>query len=235
MQVEKKERLRRIVLIASIALILVVMGLIGYFVGVPLVKEFRESPETFRAYVDEHGLLGPLLMIGITMMQVVVALLPGEPFELAAGFVFGWVEGSLLCMIGIVVASSLVFLMVALFGRKVVELFFKEDKIRQYAFLQNEKRLNVFVFILFLIPGTPKDLLTYVVPLTPMKLGDFLWITLLARLPSLLSSTVTGSMAHQGSYTGALITYGVTILFSGLAILWYRKSEKKQKGEDLAA
>ncbi len=235
MKLENKERMRKTVLVASIVLILIAFLLLGYFIGIPLVKQFRESPESFRDYVNAHGVLGPFLMIAITMLQVVVAILPGEPFELAAGFVFGWVKGSFLCMIGIAAASTMVFLLVRLFGKKVVELFFHEDKIRQYAFLQNTKRLNVLVFILFLIPGTPKDLLTYVVPLTPMPLADFLWISLLARVPSLLSSTITGGLAQKGSYTAAIITYAITAVISGLMILWYRKSEKKQKSEDQAA
>ena len=225
----RKERTRRIVTIASILFLLALFTLIGIYVGLPLVRQFRESPESFRAYVESHGALGKLLMIGITVLQVLIALLPGEPFELAAGFVFGWLQGGILCMIGCVIASSTVFMLVRTFGKKVVELFFQEDKIRQYAFLQNEKRLNILVFILFLIPGTPKDLLTYVVPLTPMKLSTFLWLTSLARIPSLFSSTVTGSLAQNENYVAAIITYAITFLVSGLLILWYRKTGLSQK------
>ncbi len=224
-----KERTRRTVLILSIVFILIVFTLIGFYVGLPLVNAFRESPETFRSYVESHGFLGKLLMIGITILQVVIALLPGEPFELAAGFVFGWLEGGILCMIGCIIASSLVFLLVSIFGKKVAELFFREDKIKQYAFLQNEKRLNVLVFILFLIPGTPKDMLTYIVPLTPMKLPTFLWLTSLARIPSLFSSTVTGSLAQSENYTAAIITYAITLLISAGLILWYRRTSLSKK------
>lgn len=227
--ITRKERTRRMVTVASILFLLVLFTLIGIYVGLPLVRQFRESPESFRAYVESHGVLGKLLMIGITILQVVIALLPGEPFELAAGFVFGWLQGGILCMIGCVIASSTVFMLVRTFGKKVVELFFQEDKIRQYAFLQNEKRLNILVFILFLIPGTPKDLLTYVVPLTPMKLSTFLWLTSLARIPSLFSSTVTGSLAQNENYVAAIITYAITFLVSGLLILWYRKTSLSQK------
>lgn len=229
MNLSAKERTRRTALILSIVFILIVFTLIGFYVGLPLVNAFRESPETFRSYVESHGFLGKLLMIGITILQVVIALLPGEPFELAAGFVFGWLEGGILCMIGCIIASSLVFLLVSIFGKKVAELFFREDKIKQYAFLQNEKRLNVLVFILFLIPGTPKDMLTYIVPLTPMKLPTFLWLTSLARIPSLFSSTVTGSLAQSENYTAAIITYAITLLISAGLILWYRRTSLSKK------
>ncbi len=229
MTITRKERVRQIVTIASILFLLVVFTLIGIYVGLPLVRQFREAPESFRDYVDSHGPFGKLLMIGITMLQVVIALLPGEPFELAAGFVFGWLEGGILCMIGCVLASSLVFMLVRLFGKKVVELFFQEDKIRQYAFLQNEKRLDILVFILFLIPGTPKDMLTYVVPLTPMRLPTFLWLTSLARIPSLFSSTITGSLAQNENYIAAIITYAITFLISAALIIWYRRTDLAKK------
>lgn len=224
------DRTRKIVLIASIVLILVVFTLIGFLVGVPLVEQFQTDKEGFRDYVQQQGALAPLLMIGVTIMQVVIALLPGEPIELAAGFIFGWFWGAVWCMIGTAIASSVIFTLVRIFGGKVVELFFKEDKIRQYAFLQNEKRLGILVFILFMIPGTPKDMLTYIVPLTPMKLGRFLWISLIAKIPSLISSTITGHLAQEENWTAVIITYGITLIVTCALILWYRRSEKQMTG-----
>ncbi len=225
-------KLRKTLSILLIVLIVIGFFLIAYFVGRPLLREFRESPETFRDYVKAHGPLGPLIMIGIMVMQVIVAFIPGEPFELGAGFVFGWLSGSALCLLGAAAASALVFLAVRKWGVKIVELFFSRDKIKSYSFLQNEKKLDLLVFILFLIPGTPKDLLTYVVGLTPMKLSAFLLITTLARLPSVVSSTVTGSLAQKGSYTAALVTYGVTLIITVICVLWYRRISKQEKLEN---
>ena len=112
---------------------------------------------------------------------------------------------------------------------KLVEVFFSADKINSFSFLKNPKKTKAIAFILMLIPGTPKDLLTYVVPLTPMKLSTFLWLTSLARIPSLFSSTVTGSLAQNENYVAAIITYAITFLVSGLLILWYRKTGLSQK------
>ena len=102
---ESIRRRKRVSIICIIA-ILIVFTLIGYFVGKPLVLQFKDSPETFRDYVAAHGFLGQLMMIGIVMLQVVVALIPGEPFELGAGFVFGWFEGTILCLVGMALASA---------------------------------------------------------------------------------------------------------------------------------
>ncbi len=224
-------KLRKTLSILLILTIVIVFSLIAYFVGRPLVREFRESPETFRDYVKSHGPLGPLIMIGIMMMQVIVAFIPGEPFELGAGFVFGWASGSALCLAGSACASALVFLAVRKWGVKIVELFFPRDKIKSYSFLQNEKKLDLLVFILFLIPGTPKDLLTYVVGLTPMKLTTFLLLTTLARLPPLAPSPVTGGLAQRGGYAAPRVTYGVTLVITVVCVLWYRRISREEKKE----
>ena len=132
-------RLRKTLSILLIAAIVIVFSLIAYFVGRPLVREFRESPETFRDYVKSHGALGPLIMIGIMAMQVIVAFIPGEPFELGAGFVFGWFSGSVLCLAGAALASALVFLAVRKWGVKIAELFFSRDKIKSYSFCRTKR------------------------------------------------------------------------------------------------
>lgn len=226
-------RRRKCVSILSLAAILIIFALIAYYVGRPLLLQFRDSPETFREYVEEHGLLGQLTMIGIVMLQVVVAFIPGELFELGAGFVFGWLEGTLLCLIGMALASALVYAVVRKFGVKIVSLFFSSDKINRFSFLRSHKKQNLLTFILFLIPGTPKDLLTYLIGLTPMPLHTFLWISTLARIPSVVSSAVTGSLMQSDRTLAAVITYGITLLISAICILWYRRIFKAENAETM--
>ena len=223
--IKRRKTLSIILLIA----IVILFSAIYFFVGRPLVYEFLESPETFRDYVHSHGPLGPVMMLGIMILQVIVAVIPGEPFELGAGFVFGWFPGAVWCLLGAAIASAVVYLAVRKWGVSLVELFFSREKILNFSFLQNEKKLDLLVFLLFLIPGTPKDLLTYLVGLTPMKLHTFLLLTTLARIPSVVSSTVTGSLAQKENYTAAIITYGVTMIISLICILYYRKISKNEK------
>lgn len=223
-------RTRRIVSIVSIAVLLVVYGLIAFYIGIPLVKQFSHSPETFRDFVSSHGLIGPITMIGIIVLQM-LTLIPGEPFELGAGFVFGWLGGLVLCLIGSAIAATVIFLMVKKWGIKIAEAFFPREKLLRFSFLRNEKKLNLLVFILFLVPGTPKSMITYLIGLTPMKLSTFLLITTVARIPSVLSSTIPGSLAQSGNLMAAIITYAVTAVISGICILWYKKVSKDSKQE----
>ena len=103
--------------------------------------------------------------------------------------------------------------------------------------MRNHKKLNLLMFILFLIPGTPKDLINYVAGLTPMKPLTFVGITTLARIPSVISSTISGHLAQEQEWIAAAITYGITALISIVCVLWYRHvslEEKQQKNESPA-
>lgn len=230
------ERHKKALYAAAIAIFILFTLAVSWFVGRPLIR-FVRQPEQFRAWVQGHGLLGQLAFLGMTVLQIVIAIIPGEPLELGAGYAFGFWRGTLLCEIGILLGGLLVFLFVRRFGVKAVEVFFPREKIESLRFLHNEKRLALWVFILFFIPGTPKDIMTYIVPLTPMKLSTFLLLSTVARLPSVVTSTIGGNALGTGKLTFALIVFSATALISALGILIYRRickrSEARQK-EDQA-
>lgn len=181
------------------------------------------SQEGFRDYLRSFGPWGWLVLLGLQCLQVFVALIPGELLETAAGFAYGPVWGTLLCYVGVAAASAMVFLLVKRFGVKLVEVFFPREKITQLRFLNTERKRDGLVFLLFFIPGTPKDLLTYFIALTDMPLGKFLILTLIARIPSVLSSTVGGHLLGAEKYWGAVILYGVTGILSLTGIVIYNR------------
>ena len=206
----------------AIIVALIFIGAVGYLVGKPMV-EFVREPERFRAWVDSSGFVSRVIFVGMVVFQLIIALIPGEPLEMGAGYAFGAVEGTILCIIGCVIGSALVFLFVRRFGVKLVEVFFPREKIRSMRFLQDSRRLNLLTFIVFFIPGTPKDLLSYFIGLTDMKLGTWLLITAVARIPSIVTSTVTGDALGLKDYQFALIAFGVTLALSLAGILVYRR------------
>ena len=183
----------------AIVVALLFIAAVGYLVGKPMV-EFVREPERFRAWVDSSGFVSRVIFVGMVVFQLVIALIPGEPLEMGAGYAFGAVEGTILCIAGCVVGSALVFLFVRRFGVKLVEVFFPREKIRSLRFLQDSRRLDLLTFIVFFIPGTPKDLLSYFIGLTDMKLGTWLLITAVARIPSIVTSTVTGDALGLKDY-----------------------------------
>ena len=164
-----------------------------------------------------------------------LAVLPGEPLEIAAGYAFGCWEGTLLCLVGISSASLLIFLFVRRFGMRAVRVFFSEEQIASVHFLHDRRRLTLLTLILFLIPGTPKDVLTYVVGLTPMRLPTWVLITTVARIPSVITSTIGGDALSMGHYGFAAAVFGVTLALCGLGILVYRRingAGRKGSGSD---
>ena len=187
------------------------------------------EPEKFRAWVDSFGVWGRLIFVGMVFLQVLVALIPGEPLELAAGYVFGIVEGMLLAMLGILLGSLTVFLLVKRLGPKFVEVFFPERELKRLAFLKNPRKAKVLAFILMTIPGTPKDLLSYFAGLTPLNVWQWLAIVAISRIPSLLTSTVSGGLAGTEKYLLSAVVFVITICLSGIGVLYYRKICREQE------
>ena len=208
--------------IVSVAAFIVASALLFVFAGKPIL-EWVKDPVAFRAWVKAHGLWGDIAFVGMMILQVIVAVIPGEPLEIAAGYAFGIWEGTLLCVIGTTLGGILVFCFVRTLGMRVVELFFPREKIESLRFLRDEKKVDLIAFILFLIPGTPKDLLTYAVGLTKMRLTTWLLITSLARIPSIVTSTVGGNALGSQRYAFAGIVFAVTLVISGIGVLVYRR------------
>ena len=165
------EKHKKTVYVIAIVLFLLLMGAIGWFVGVPMVRMARE-PEQFRLWVDSFGILSRLIFLGIVVFQVLVAFVPGETIELAAGYIFGFWEGSLLTMAGFLIGSWMIFSLVKRFGVRLVEVFFSKAQIEEVSFLKNPQKTKALAFILMTIPGTPKDFLSYFAGLTQMMLKE---------------------------------------------------------------
>lgn len=227
MNEKKKKRL----LTAAIILTVLVMAAVTWFVGRPMVR-FAQQPEVFRAWVDSHGIWGQALFVGMMLFQVLVALIPGEPLEIAAGYAFGTLEGTLLCLLATTLGGTLVFLLVRKWGGKVLELYFSKERIESLRFMQNTPRVRAAAFFLMALPGTPKDLLCYFMGLTKIRLPEWLLLSTVARLPSILTSTVGGSALGGQKYTLAIIVFALTLVVSlaggGLYTLYTRRHSRKK-------
>ena len=219
---------RKLLYMAAILIFIVFSAAVGWYIGIPMVR-FAEEPELFRAWVDRSGIWGRLLFIGMVFLQVIVALIPGEPLELAAGYAFGALEGTVLSMAGILLGSAVVFGLVRRLGPKLVEVFFPERELKRLTFLKDPRKAKVLTFILMTIPGTPKDLLSYFVGLTPLSMKQWLSIVVVARIPSLVTSTISGGAAGEENYVLAAALLLLTCLLSGAGILYYRNICKEQE------
>lgn len=227
----KNEKRRRIIAIFSLCIVIILFCLASFFVY-NAFKNHCSSTEEFKEYIDSFGIYGWLVAVGVQALQVIIALIPGEVIELGMGYVFGFWEGTALCLLGCIIGSTIVFLLVKKFGIKLLRLIFDIDKINELKFLKNEKRVNYFIFLIFFIPGTPKDLVTYFVGLTKTRLTTFLVISTIARIPSVITSTVVGNLVGGDKYIIAIIIYAVVGILSLVGIKLYNKFSKAENEKE---
>lgn len=226
MKCTKTNKRKKLIGIISLLTVVIFSIVIFIFLGKPLI-ELVSKPQVFRNWVEDFGFLGQIIFILMIVLQVVIAIIPGEPFEIAAGYAFGSIEGTLLCLIGVVIGSIIIFLLVRKFGIMLVEIFFSKEKINSLKFLKNNPKMNMLFFILMLIPGTPKDLFSYFAGLTDIKLSTWIIITAIARIPSIITSSVGGSMLGEQKFTLAIIAFAITILLSIIGLIIYNKIQAK--------
>ncbi len=218
---EKLTRQQILMIVCMSVLVCVVFCICWWFVN-PMIRLAKE-PGSFRIYMQSKGSKGVFLFLLATFLQVIAAFIPGGPLEIAAGYTFGVLKGTLLCDIGMSAGSLAVFLLVRRFGMKLVGFFFPRDQIDSMKFLRTSGKSRFILFMLFLIPGTPKDFLTYFVGLTDMPLILWFLITFIGRFPSILLSSMSGGALESRNYAAAVIILILLCAACGAGALWYRR------------
>ncbi len=222
-------------IVGSILLALFLGGMIYLTVAMwPWIMSLmqEEGRDALKARVSQMGFGGWLLLLGIQILQIIVAILPGEPVEVIAGYLFGTWGGLFTCLLGILIGTVLVFLLVKVFKEKFITLFVSREKLESFRFLKNEARLESVTFILFLIPGTPKDVLTYAVGLTRINPVRFFIIATLARIPSVVTSTWAGASIMNENWALTIAIFAATGAI-GLLGIWLNKrfTHRVQEGQ----
>ena len=220
------QKQRRIVGAAVLVLLALAAAWAFWRVGKPILRLVAD-PAEFREWVQARGFAGMLAYAGMVIVQVLVALIPGEPLEIAAGYAFGALEGTLVCLAAATLGSLLVFVLVRRFGVKLVEVFFSREKLKSLRFLHHSRRRDYLFAIIFMLPGTPKDLLCYFAGLTDIKFGTWLLICSVGRIPSVVTSTIGGDALGTESYLFAVIVFALTLAISAAGVLIYRQIQRR--------
>lgn len=217
--VEKK---KRIIAIAILAILAIAWVIVYDRIGKPMTELLKDT-DRLRKWVAEKGWGSRLIYMAAVCLQVLVAVIPGEPLEMAAGFAFGPVEGALICLGAIALGSMIVFGLVRKFGVKLVEVFFSREKIDSLKFLQNPQKVFLVTAALMILPGTPKDLLTYCAGLTKISWATWLLLSTVGRIPSVITSTWGGHAIAEGRYWMAAAIFVVTSLLCGAGLYVFAK------------
>lgn len=218
------KKYRYLILALSIAVI------IGLTIALwhPLVA-FVEDPDSLAVWIENAGIWGPLVFMLLNTAQVLLAIIPGGPFEVAAGALFGPWLGTLMCDVAMTTGGMLTFFFVRKFGLKFIELFIDRKEIESVKFLHSNPKYTTLLFLFFLLPGTPKDLMCYVVGLTDIKWTTWLLINFVGRFPAILLSALGGSALGEQKYEIFIVAIAIIIVLYFVGSFLYKKLNHSQE------
>ncbi|MFA6780602.1 MAG: VTT domain-containing protein [Bacilli bacterium] len=222
-------------IIKVIAFIVVFGTLLGFFIA--YFNFFYSlldvsNRQALRDDMNELGILGYGLAFLIQFTQVVISILPGEVVELFLGMAYGPFLGLAIALIGVVAGTTVAYYLAKWVGIPFVKLFIKRNYFEKYAFLQDEKKVALGVFVVYLVVGLPVDTATYFAPTLKIKFWKFLLLSTLARIPKIISSTIVGHYLVEDNLWISLSVFFGTAIISVIAVLIFhfvnkRKQQKK--------
>lgn len=187
------------------------------------IMNFVEDPDSLSVWVEEAGIWGPIVFMLLNMIQVLLAIIPGGPFEVASGTLFGTLWGTILCDVAMTTGGMITFFLARKFGMKFIELFTTREKVESVKFLHANPKKESLLFLFFLLPGTPKDLMCYVVGITDIKWWKWLLINLVGRFPAILLSAMGGDALGEQKYTIFIIMFVIIIALCFIGSYIYKK------------
>lgn len=223
----RRKALRRRVLIGLVAAAAITALLCWEYL--PGLLAWLADARAVRAFVSDHAFVSRLAMLGINIVQVLLAFLPGEPVELASGYAFGFWEGTALCLVASGLATSAIYWATRRWGWKLVGLFFDRSLFDRFSWLKSAKRLELIMLIVFLIPGTPKDFLTYFAGLTNMRFLPVVLIATFGRIPSIVTSTIAASAVGSGNWPLVACTLAASAFLLAVGGLMYRRLRSRTR------
>ena len=212
------KKYRYLILVLSI----LIMAGLTFAIWNPLIN-FIENPDSLAIWVKDAGIWGPIIFMALNTVQVLLAIIPGGPFEVAAGALFGPWKGTLMCDAAMTAGGMITFFFVRKFGMKFIELFVDRKEIESVKFLHSNERYTTLLFLFFLLPGTPKDLMCYLAGLTDIKWTTWMLINFVGRFPAILLSALGGSALGEQKYGIFIAAFAVIIVLYLIGSFVYKK------------
>jgi uncharacterized membrane protein YdjX (TVP38/TMEM64 family) len=229
----RQTKIRRIAAIAAFPLLIAAL-FVPVIIWHDIIWKFFTSDVGLREWIKQRGAAAPIVFITIQAVQVIVFVIPGEVPQIAGGYLFGVWYGSLLSVAGIAVGSTVAFFLGRALGTPFVEALFRRDQVERVRTLLLSERARIVFFLLFLIPGIPKDILCYVAGVTPLGFPYFIAVSTLGRLPGIVVSAIIGNAAASNRWvlTAIVSAAAVAIFAAGFFLRsriqgWVEKMAKR--------
>jgi len=205
--------------LTALIAIVIVLPVYVYFEFPDFFNQFT-TMEGVNQFLDEYQAASMLVYLGLQVLQIVVSVIPGQFIQFAGGYAFGFWLGYLLSLVGIALGSSVAFGLARVLGRDGIHLLFGKERISRFVRQLNSKRAFAILFVLFAVPGLPKDLVTYAAGVSHFGFKPFIILSLVARSPALMGTLIMGKMLNSESYIELIILIVFTAI---LCIFLYIK------------
>ena len=186
------------------------------------VQYMFSSKENLRQYIESFGAAAPVAFIAVQALQVVFAPIPGELTGAVGGFIFGVWPNVIYSTIGLSIGSVIAFLAARIIGLPLVKLVVSAKQMERFDFLTHRKGILV-ALAFFTIPGFPKDILSYILGLSPMSFITFLLVSSLGRIPGTIMLSYSGAAVYDENWT-LLIALAI-ICALAISIFYFRRDQ----------
>lgn len=230
----EKQKVKVFKLTMTILAIAIIVGIIIYMFPVMRELSTKEGQLAFKEKVSSSGILGLLMLFALQVAQIFLIIIPGEPIEILAGMCYGPIWGTVFIMVSAGIISTIIFSLVRKYGKRFVYNFCDKEKVAKIEnskLFKNPNKIEMIMFILFLLPGTPKDLLAYIAGLLPINPVKFVLISVFARFPSVISSTLAGANLAVGDWKKSIVMYLSIVFVAIIVILIANKFDKDKLAE----
>ena len=219
--------------IALLAAVLTVLLLVTVRYA-PAITRLVSNRDRLREFLLSYGRWSVLVFIALQVLQVVIAAIPGEITQFAGGYLYGTVLGTVYSLAGIMAGSVIVFYLTRWLGYPVLKALVPHKSMQKFEFLINDPKGEVGMFVLFAIPGIPKDVLTYIAGLTPVRALRFFLLATMARFPGILLSSYIGAHFEKKEYTEVIVASAAAIILFVAGVFIRERVIKRVQGKQKA-
>lgn len=218
----QRQRFRKFsAILKLILLLIIILGIPAYlfFFDHQFLDQFASIDDVY-AFFLQYKSQSILIYLGLQILQIVICIIPGQALQMAAGYLFHFWLGLILSVAGAAMGTVVTYYLAKLLGHDAMHMIFGEEKIQSALEKINSKRGVVVVFLIYLIPGIPKDLCTYAAGLSEMKLKPFLILSLTGRIPGMIGSLLIGHNLQIGGYEVAAVIGGIAVVLFLLGLIF---------------
>ncbi len=210
-----------------ILVIICVAVLLGYFYRIPLWEKiiqyynYFSDREKVKAFITSFGLGAPLIFMLTQILQVIFAPIPGEATGFIGGYLFGTAKGFLYSSIALTIGSWINFLIGRFLGKHYIRKLIPADTLARFDLILKRQGV-IILFLLFILPGFPKDYLCLFVGLSAIPIKVFIILSAFGRMPGTFLLSLQGSSLFEANYGLFSLIFGIAVIF---ALLAYRYQE----------